>query len=74
MPPKFGELKKYCEKNGWVCIRNTDHWYFEKVSSNGMVLNTKVSHATHKEIPGHLWKKILRHQLQITEKEFWDKL
>lgn len=74
MAPKFGDLKRYCDKNGWVLTRNTDHWYYEKVLSNGNVLQTKVSHATQKEIPGHLWKKILKNQLQITEKEFWNKL
>lgn len=74
MPPKFGDLKKYCERNGWVLVRNTDHWYFEKVLSNGVLLRTKVSHAIHKEIPGNLWKKIVRHQLKITEAEFWEGL
>ncbi len=74
MAPKFGDLKRYYDKNGWVLTRNTDHWYYEKVLSNGNVLQTKVSHATQKEIPGHLWKKILKNQLQITEKEFWNKL
>lgn len=74
MPPRFGDLKRYCEKDGWVLIRDTDHWYYEKVLTNGVVLQTKVSHAVQKEIPGHLWKRILRKQLQITEKEFWDKL
>lgn len=74
MPPKFGDLKRYCERDGWVLIRNTDHWYYEKTLLNGNVLQTKVSHATHKEIPAHLWKWILKKQLQISEKDFWDKI
>ncbi len=74
MPPKFGDLKRYCEKDGWVLVRNTDHWYYEKVLANGDLLQTKVSHATYKEIPGYLWKWILKKQLKITEKEFWNKL
>ena len=74
MPPKFRDLKRYCEKNGWVLMRNTDHWYFEKVLANGDLLQTKVSHATHKEIPSNLWKRILRKQLKITEVEFWNSL
>ena len=60
MPPKFRDLKKYCEKNGWVMIRNTDHWYYEKVLADGTLLQTKVSHAVHKEIPTNLWKLILK--------------
>ena len=34
MAPKFGDLKRYCDKNGWVMLRNTDHWYFP--SQSGM--------------------------------------
>lgn len=51
MPPKYRDLKRYCEKNGWVLIRDTDHWYYEKTLADGSVLQTKISHAVHKEIP-----------------------
>ncbi|MDH7578202.1 MAG: hypothetical protein QHH75_10380 [Bacillota bacterium] len=74
MPPKFGDLKRYCEKNGWVLVRSTDHWYYEKVLADGTVLMTKVSRAVHKEIPKQLWQRILKKQLKITEKEFWESL
>lgn len=70
MPPKFGELKRYCDKNGWIMIRDTDHWYYEKVLVDGTVLRTKVSHSVSKEIPPRLWDRILKKQLQITEQEF----
>lgn len=71
MPPKFRDLKRYCEKNGWVLIRNTDHWYYEKVLADGTLLRTKVSHAVHKEIPANIWQLILKQQLKISESEFW---
>ena len=74
MPPKFKNLKKYCDKNGWVMIRDTDHWYYEKVLTDGTVLRTKISHATHKEIPTNVWRFILSKQLKISEKEFWNSL
>lgn len=74
MPPKFKNLKKYCDKNGWVMIRDTDHWYYEKVLTDGTVLRTKISHATHKEIPTNVWQFILSKQLKISEKEFWNSL
>lgn len=41
MPPKYGELKRFCEKNGWVLTWNTDHWYYEKVLFDGTILRTK---------------------------------
>ena len=55
-------------------IRNTDHWYYEKVLADGTLLQTKVSHAVHKEIPSNLWKLILKKQLKISEEEFWKNL
>ena len=74
MAPKFRDLKKYCEKNGWVMIRNTDHWYYEKVLADGTLLQTKISHAVHKEIPSNIWRLILKKQLKISEDEFWKNL
>lgn len=74
MPPTYRELKRYCDKNGWVLIRDSDHWYYEKTLADGTILRTKVSHALAKEIPKHLWVKILKYQLKITEKEFWQSL
>ena len=74
MPPKFKDLKKYCDKDDWILARDTDHFHYEKTLSDGTILKTKISHATHKEIPKHLWKHILSKQLQITEEEFWKKI
>ncbi|TDA69859.1 MAG: type II toxin-antitoxin system HicA family toxin [Clostridia bacterium] len=71
MPPRFRELKSYCENNGWVLIRQTDHFYYEKVLTDGRVLRTRVSFALHKEIPKHLWRRILERQLQVSEEEFY---
>lgn len=70
MAPRFKDLKRYCDNNGWAMVRNTDHWYYEKVLANGIVLRTRVSHAIHKEIPKGIWEKILKKQLQISE-DFW---
>jgi hypothetical protein len=70
MPPRFRDLKNYCEKNGWEMIRDTDHMYYEKVLADGSVLQTRVSHALHKEIPYHLRKRILSKQLRISEEKF----
>ncbi len=74
MPAKFRDLKRFCERDRWVLIRSTDHWYYEKVLPDGRVLRTKVSRSLQREIPRHLWERILKHQLHITEVEFWKKL
>ena len=57
-----------------MLIRSTDHWYYEKVLPDGRVLRTKVSRALQREIPRHLWEQVLKHQLHITEEEFWKKI
>ncbi|MDI3481243.1 MAG: hypothetical protein PWQ97_898 [Tepidanaerobacteraceae bacterium] len=74
MPPRFRDLKRYCDNNGWVMVKNTDHFYYEKVLSDGTLLRTKISRALQKEIPGNLWKKILKLQLKIQENEFWSSI
>ncbi len=74
MAPRFRDLKKYCENNGWELIRTTDHFYFVKVLADGTVLRTRVSFSLAKEIPGHLWQKIVKHQLKTTEEQFWKDL
>ena len=28
MPPKFKDLKNFCEKNDWELLRDTDHFYY----------------------------------------------
>ncbi len=74
MSPRFRDLKKYCEKDGWVMVRNTDHWYYEKMLANGTLLRTRVSHAVHKEIPTNIWRLILKRQLKLSEDDFWNNL
>jgi len=70
MAPKFRDLKSYCDNNGWVMVRNSNHWYYERVLADGAVLRTGISHAIHKEIPKGLWRKILK-QLKVSEEDFW---
>lgn len=41
MPPEFGNLKRYCDKNGWIMVRDDDHWYYETVLNDGTVLKNK---------------------------------
>ena len=63
-------MKRYVESNGWELERTTDHWYYRKITEDGRLLTTKVSFSLGKEIPPHLWKKILTHQLCTTQAEF----
>jgi hypothetical protein len=68
--PKFRDLKRYCERNGWQMFKQTDHFWYRKLLSDGSILITKVSLSLGKEIPRGLWKHILSKQLRITPEEF----
>ena len=75
MPPKFKDLERNCEKDNWELNRNTDHFYDRKTLDDGRILQKKVSHAVHKEIPKGLWERILKKQLCLdSEEAFWGKV
>lgn len=74
MPPKFKDLKRFCDKDGWELYKDTDHWYYRKIRDDGQILRTKISRAVSKELSKSLWREILSKQLMITENEFWEKL
>ncbi|HHV76744.1 MAG TPA: hypothetical protein GXX39_05170 [Syntrophothermus lipocalidus] len=65
---------KPCKSGTVGQVRSTDHWYYEKVLLGGTVLRTKLGRSLHREIPKHLWQRILKKQLKITEKELGDSL
>ncbi|WP_125154418.1 type II toxin-antitoxin system HicA family toxin [Clostridium rectalis] len=67
--PKWRELKRFCDKDGWELYKSTDHYYYRKKSNKGKILKTKVSRGTG-EIKYHMWKEILRKQLQVSEEYF----
>ena len=61
--PSWKELKRFCERDGWELYKNTGHYYYRKTDEEGNLKRTK-------EIPHHLWREILRKQLQVTEEYF----
>lgn len=67
--PSWRELKRYCERDGWELYRETDHYFYRKILTDGSVLLTKVSKGTG-EIQGHLWQEILKKQLKTTQVHF----
>lgn len=67
--PKWRELRRYCEREGWELYKETDHYFFRKVLDDGSVLRTKVSKSSG-EIHTHLWREILNKQLRTTQEHF----
>lgn len=66
--PKWKDLKQYCEQDGWELYKDTDH-YYRKILDDGTILRTKVSKGSG-EIHFHMWREILKKQLQTTQEHF----
>lgn len=71
--PKWKELKKYLDRDGWELYKNTDHYYYKKQGKNGEYSFCKVSRGSG-EIGKNLWQSILKHQLKVTQEEFNKKI
>ncbi len=71
--PRWKELKRFCDKDGWELYKDTDHYFYRKIDDDGTVRMTKVSKGSG-EIYGYLWKEILKKQLQVTQEYFNSKI
>jgi len=67
--PRWSELRRFCERDGWTLYRDTDHYFYQKTLDDGTVKRTKVSKGSG-EIHYHLWQAILKRQLQVTQEYF----
>lgn len=61
--PKWKDYKRFLDRNGGVCLRKTDHYYYDFHGRR-----TKCSFGDG-EIPYIVWRKIKK-QLGITDAEF----
>jgi hypothetical protein len=73
-PGTWAELGQFCEVDGWTLVRTeTGHMFWEKALATREVLRT------HQSFNGadpsqELFSRILRDQLKITRKQFWEAL
>lgn len=67
--PRWKQLKRFCERDGWDLYKNTDHYFYRKVDADGSIRRTKVSKGSG-EIHTHMWKEILNKQLKVTQEYF----
>ncbi len=67
--PRWSELRRFCENDGWELFKQTDHYYYRKIMAQGDIKRTKVSMGS-KEIPAKLWSRILKQQLQVSQEYF----
>ena len=47
--PKWKELKRFCDRDGWELYKDTDHFFYRKVDSDGSIRRTKVSKGSGEE-------------------------
>ena len=71
--PRWKELKLFCDRDGWELYKETDHYFYRKVENNGSIKLTKVSKGSG-EIHSHMWKDILKKQLQVSQEYFNSKI
>lgn len=67
--PKWRDLRRFCENDGWELYKDTDHYYYRKYDECGNLKLTKVSKGSG-EIHSGMWKMILKKQLQISQEYF----
>jgi hypothetical protein len=77
--PAFDEIEKFLKIDGWTEVtgsagHGTSHRVFEKVLEGGQVLTTHISHSGSKSPGPNRFGEILREQLKITRRQFWDAL
>lgn len=71
--PGWKELKRFYDRDGWELYKDTDHYFYRKRDTNGTLRMTKVSKGSG-EIHAHMWKEILKKQLQVTQEYFNSKI
>jgi hypothetical protein len=67
--PKWNDLKRFCERDGWELYKDTDHYFYRKFMPDGNIKRTKISRGSG-EIPAGLWKRIIKQQLQVSDQYF----
>lgn len=71
--PRWKELKRFCDRDGWELYKDTDHYFYRKVDEDGAIRMTKVSKGFG-EIHRAMWQMILKKQLQVTQEYFNSKI
>jgi len=67
--PRWSELKRFCERDGWILYKDTDHYFYIKTFNDGTIKRTKVSRGSG-EIHPRVWQLILKQQLKVTQEYF----
>ncbi len=79
--PTWGEVEKFLQIDGWTRLpassrggSSQDHIFFEKLLDNGELLQTHISHSRRGRPSAGRFGLILREQIKVSRKEFWEAL
>jgi hypothetical protein len=77
--PSWADIEKFLGVDGWRQIpagerggRRQAHIFFEKLLSDGRLLQTHISHDRSKKISPGRFGTILREQLEVSRADFWE--
>lgn len=70
--PRWKELKRFCDRDGWELYKDLDCNFNRKVDNDGNIWMTKISKESG-EIHAKMWKEILGKQLKDVQKYFISK-
>ena len=48
--PRWKELKRFCEREGWELYKETDHYFYRKTDHEGNVLRTRFRKAAERSM------------------------
>ena len=71
--PRWKELKRFCDRDGWELYKDTDHYFYRKRDDDGTIRMKKVSKGSG-EIHRAMWQTILKNQLKVTQEYFNSKI
>ena len=66
--PRWKELKRFCDRDGWELYKDTDHYIYRKIDDDGNIKLTKVSKDSG-EIRPHMWRDMLRRNILTVKYE-----
>ena len=77
--PGWADIEEFLGADGWRELaaqerggRQQSHIFFEKVLSDGRVLQAHISHSRQKTVSAGRFRDILRFQLEVSRQEFWE--
>jgi hypothetical protein len=79
--PSWGEIEKFLLIDGWTRLpassrggSGQDHIFFEKLLDDDELLQTHISHSRSGRPSAGRFASILRHQIKVSRKDFWQAL